>query len=133
MELGPWHECIDRLATTPEQAAALLRDAVAILEARAEYLAARGRRVWEPSPEIPALVIIIDEYAELAEQAPDAMHYTDSIARMGRALAVTLVAATQRPTKKPWDKAPSGLRWTCGSASASGNRATWTWYSGKEC
>jgi hypothetical protein len=100
MELGPWTECIDRLATTPEQAAALLRDAVAILEGRAEYLASAGRRVWEPSPEMPALVIIIDEYAELAEEASEAVHYTDTIARLGRALAVTLVAATQRPTQK---------------------------------
>ena len=100
MELGPWTECIDRLATTPEQAAALLRDAVAILKARAEYLASLGRRTWEPTPEMPALVIIIDEYAELAEEAPDAMHDTDAIARLGRALAVTLVAATQRPTQK---------------------------------
>jgi DNA segregation ATPase FtsK/SpoIIIE-like protein len=49
---------------------------------------------------MPALVIIIDEYAELAEQAPDAINDTDSIARLGRALAVTLVAATQRPTQK---------------------------------
>jgi hypothetical protein len=100
MELGPWQECLDRLATTPEQAAALLRDAVAVLQARAEYLRAQGRRTWEPSPEMPALVIIIDEYAELAEQAPRTMDETDSIARLGRALAVTLVAATQRPTQK---------------------------------
>jgi hypothetical protein len=100
MELGPWQECLDRLATTPDQAAALLRDAVAILQARAEYLARHGRRTWDPSPEMPALIIVIDEYAELAEQAPDAMDYTDSIARLGRALAVTLVAATQRPTQK---------------------------------
>ena len=100
MELGPWTECIDRLATTPEQATALLRDAVAILKGRAAYLAAAGRRTWEPTPEMPALVIIIDEYAELSEEAPEAMHYTDEIARLGRALAVTLIAATQRPTQK---------------------------------
>jgi S-DNA-T family DNA segregation ATPase FtsK/SpoIIIE len=49
---------------------------------------------------MPALVIIIDEYAELAEQAPDAMDDTDSLARIGRAVAVTMVAATQRPTQK---------------------------------
>ncbi len=100
MELGPWQEGLDRLATTPDQAAALLRDAVAILQARAEYLARQGRRTWDPTPEMPALIIVIDEYAELAEQAPDAMDYTDSVARLGRALAVTLVAATQRPTQK---------------------------------
>ena len=100
MELQPWASCIDRLATSPAQARALLRDAVAILEARAAMLAATGRRVWEPSPEMPALIIIIDEYAELADDAPEATTYTDSIARRGRAVAVTLVAATQRPTQK---------------------------------
>jgi S-DNA-T family DNA segregation ATPase FtsK/SpoIIIE len=100
MELGPWQSCIGRLATNPEQAMALLRDAVAILQARAELLAATGRRVWEISPDMPALVVIIDEYAELADDAPDAMSDTDSIARLGRAVAVTLIAATQRPTQK---------------------------------
>ena len=100
MELDPWSSCIARLATTPEQATALLSDAVAVLLARAEYLTAKGRRTWEPSPNMPALVIILDEYAELSEQAPDAMGYADSIARLGRAVAVTLMAATQRPTQK---------------------------------
>jgi DNA segregation ATPase FtsK/SpoIIIE-like protein len=100
MELGPWESCIDRLATTPEEAISLLRDAVAVLEARAALLAAAGKRGWPISPALPALVILIDEYAELAEKAPDAMSDTDSIARLGRAVAVTLIAATQRPTQK---------------------------------
>jgi S-DNA-T family DNA segregation ATPase FtsK/SpoIIIE len=100
MELGPWASCIGRLATTPAEARALLADAVAILEARASFLAATGRRVWDPSPGMPALVIIVDEYAELAEAAPEATTDADSIARRGRAVAVTLVAATQRPTQK---------------------------------
>jgi S-DNA-T family DNA segregation ATPase FtsK/SpoIIIE len=49
---------------------------------------------------MPALIIIIDEYAELKDEAPDAMRYADSVARLGRAVAVTLIAATQRPTQK---------------------------------
>jgi S-DNA-T family DNA segregation ATPase FtsK/SpoIIIE len=100
MELQPWAPCIGRLATTPREAVALLADAAAIVQARAAHLAAAGRRVWEPGPGMPALVIIIDEYAELADEAPGAMGDTDSIARLGRAVAVTLVAATQRPTQK---------------------------------
>jgi len=100
MELQPWAPCIARLATTPAEARALLADAVAILEARAAYLAATGQRVWEPSEEMPALVIIVDEYAELAETSPQATSAADSIARRGRAVAVTLIAATQRPTQK---------------------------------
>jgi S-DNA-T family DNA segregation ATPase FtsK/SpoIIIE len=100
MELGPWASCIDRLATTPEEAEALLADAVAVLEARAALLSERGQRVWEPAPDMPALVIIIDVYAELADDAPDAVKHADSIARRGRAVAVNLIAATQRPTQK---------------------------------
>jgi FtsK/SpoIIIE family len=100
MELGPWAACIDRLATTPEEARVLLADAVAILEARAALLAARGQRVWEPSPGMPALIILVDEYAELVDDAPDAVKDADSIARRGRAVAVNLIAATQRPTQK---------------------------------
>jgi hypothetical protein len=65
MELQPWASCIGRLATTPEEATLLLRDAVAIMQTRAAWLASHGRRTWEPAPEWPALVIIIDEYAEL--------------------------------------------------------------------
>jgi hypothetical protein len=86
IELGPWTECIDRLATNPEQASALLRDAVAVLKGRAEHLASAGRRVWEPSPKMPALIIIIDEYAELTEEAPEAMHYTDTVGKCSEVL-----------------------------------------------
>ncbi|HXL91804.1 MAG TPA: FtsK/SpoIIIE domain-containing protein, partial [Streptosporangiaceae bacterium] len=96
MELQPWEPCIDRLATTPPEAAALLSDAVTILYGRADQLARHGKREWAPSPAMPALVIIIDEYAELDEHAMD---HADTIARLGRAPAVTLVAATQRPTQ----------------------------------
>ena len=91
---------VRRLATTPAQSAALLGNAVAVLEARAALLAAAGKRTWEISPDMPALIVLIDEYAELADDAAGAMADTDSIARLGRAVAVTLIAATQRPTQK---------------------------------
>jgi DNA segregation ATPase FtsK/SpoIIIE, S-DNA-T family len=100
MELGPWAPCLDRLATTPAQAAELLADAVAILDSRAARLADAGQRLWQPSPAQPALVVIIDEYAELSDDAPTAVSHADSTARRGRAVAVTLLVATQRPTQK---------------------------------
>jgi FtsK/SpoIIIE family len=100
MELQPWAACIDRLATRPAEAAALLADAVTILYARAQYLTSISKREWEPSGRMPVLIILIDEYAELAEQAPGALKHADTIARLGRAPAVTLVIATQRPTQK---------------------------------
>jgi S-DNA-T family DNA segregation ATPase FtsK/SpoIIIE len=100
MELGPWTGCLDRLATTPAEAAILLADAVAVLDARARQLGGVGSRLWEPSPESPALVVVIDEYAELSDEAAAALTHADSIARRGRAVAVTLLVATQQPTQK---------------------------------
>ena len=96
MELQPWAACLGRLATTPADAAELLADAVAELDGRAADLTGKGERLWKPAPGRPALVIVVDEYAELPE---DAHRLTDSIARRGRAIAVTLLVATQRPTQ----------------------------------
>jgi S-DNA-T family DNA segregation ATPase FtsK/SpoIIIE len=97
MELQPWAACLGRLATTPDEAVALLADAVAELDRRTAMLSAAGKRLWQPASGPPALVILVDEYAELPEQAHP---MADSIARRGRAVAVTLLAATQRPTQK---------------------------------
>src|SRR6185295_16181511 len=83
-----------------DEAAELLADAVAVLDARAHASSRDNTRVWEPTPNAPALVIVIDEYAELAETAHDAVPYAESVARRGRAVAVDLLAATQRPTQK---------------------------------
>lgn len=96
MELGPWAACLGRLATTPAQATELFADAVAELDRRADALAAKGLRLWEPTPRDPALLIVVDEYAEMPEEAQE---YADSLARRGRAVAVNLLAATQRPTQ----------------------------------
>jgi S-DNA-T family DNA segregation ATPase FtsK/SpoIIIE len=99
MEFGPWAACLDRLATTPAEAAQLLGEAVAVLNARATRLAKSGERLWRPTPTEPALFVVVDEYAELSEHNVALVH-ADSIARRGRAVAVTLLAATQRPTQK---------------------------------
>lgn len=101
MELQPWADCLDRLATTPQEAGELFRDAVGWLNRRAREQAAQGRRVLDPSPDDPALIIVVDEYAELPDEARDC---ADSIARRGRAVAVNLIAATQRPTQEAMGK-----------------------------
>ena len=60
-------------------------------------MSAKGARTWQPSPENPALLIVADEYAEMPDEAQDD---ADSVARRGRAVAVNLLAATQRPTQE---------------------------------
>jgi S-DNA-T family DNA segregation ATPase FtsK/SpoIIIE len=96
MELGPWEPVFERIATTPEEANELFRDAVTELNDRAASMAATGKRTWEPTPDNPALIIITDEHAELPEESHEC---ADSVARRGRAVAVNLMAATQRPTQ----------------------------------
>jgi S-DNA-T family DNA segregation ATPase FtsK/SpoIIIE len=98
--LMPWASCFGRIATTPTEAKALLEDACRVLDARNRWLVHHGRDAWEPSPEAPALVLPVDELAELVEQLPDAATFLDSIARLGRKTAVTLLVATQRPTQE---------------------------------
>jgi DNA segregation ATPase FtsK/SpoIIIE, S-DNA-T family len=98
--LIPWQQCFGRIATTPAEARAVLADACAVVDARNRWLVHRGRDAWQPTPDAPALVLPVDELAELVEQLPDAATYLDSISRLGRKTAVTLLVATQRPTQE---------------------------------
>jgi S-DNA-T family DNA segregation ATPase FtsK/SpoIIIE len=95
LELAPWRPMLDRLATTEDAAYELLSAANRVLDARAELLAERGERKWLPSATGPALVIAIDELAELNGEA---LALFERIARLGRALAIILVGVTQRPS-----------------------------------
>jgi DNA segregation ATPase FtsK/SpoIIIE, S-DNA-T family len=98
--LVPWQACFGRIATTPTEARAMLADACRVIDARNRWLVHHGRDAWQPSPEAPAMVVPVDELAELVEQLPDAATLLDSIARLGRKTAVTLLVATQRPTQE---------------------------------
>ncbi|MBP2353265.1 S-DNA-T family DNA segregation ATPase FtsK/SpoIIIE [Kribbella aluminosa] len=97
MELAPWSSVLQILATDNDSAERLLQAGVDELEKRAEFLMGRGRREWYPKFDAPQLFIIIDEYAELSKKA---QRLADSISRRGRAVAVVLLIATQRPTQK---------------------------------
>jgi S-DNA-T family DNA segregation ATPase FtsK/SpoIIIE len=98
--LAPWRPCLGWLATTPTEAHELLEDACAAIDARERWLAEHGEEHWQPTPTAPAIVLPVDELAELVEQAPDAASLLDTIARKGRKTAITLLVATQRPTQE---------------------------------
>jgi S-DNA-T family DNA segregation ATPase FtsK/SpoIIIE len=101
MELQPWAGCFEKLAVTPQQATDVFRQAVRRLNDRTTRMAAQGKRLWEPTPADPALIIIVDEWAELPDAA---LKYADTLGRLGRAVALNLVAATQRPTQAAMGK-----------------------------
>lgn len=46
---------------------------------------------------IPRLIVIIDEFAELASEEPDFLENLISAARLGRSLGIHLILATQKP------------------------------------
>jgi DNA segregation ATPase FtsK/SpoIIIE, S-DNA-T family len=98
--LVPWQACFGRIATIPAEARAVLADACRVVDARNRWLVQHGRDAWQPTPDTPAVVLPVDELAELVEQLPDAATYLDSIARLGRKTAVSLLVATQRPTQE---------------------------------
>ncbi len=95
LELSPWRPVLDRLATTEDAAHELLSAANRVLDARADLLAGRKERKWQPTRTEPALVIAVDELAELDA---DAMALLERLARMGRAEGIILIAVTQRPS-----------------------------------
>jgi len=61
---------------------------------------------WEP---LPHLFIIIDEFAELAKEMQTFMSTLMSLLRVGRALGLHLILATQRPTGVITDEMRSNL------------------------
>jgi S-DNA-T family DNA segregation ATPase FtsK/SpoIIIE len=95
LELAPWRAVLDRLATTDDGAVELLTAANRVLDARAVWLAERGRRKWEPTPDEPALVVLVDELAELDAEG---LALLERLARLGRAAGIILVTVTQRPS-----------------------------------
>jgi S-DNA-T family DNA segregation ATPase FtsK/SpoIIIE len=95
IELGPWRSVLDRLAKTDDAAVELLTAANAVLDSRADLLAERQERLWVPTVSEPALVIVVDELAELSD---DAMALLERLARLGRAEGIILIGATQRPS-----------------------------------
>lgn len=71
---------------------------------REEVLAAAGvsdlsqyHRLERHSPAIPHLILVIDEFRMLVDQAPGALQELMRIAAIGRSLGIHLVMATQRP------------------------------------
>jgi DNA segregation ATPase FtsK/SpoIIIE, S-DNA-T family len=93
MELRPWADCLGRLATTPAEAIELFHDAISVRDHRT---ATAPGRLWQPSRQDPALLLVVDEFAELPDEAKA---LADSVSRIGRAVMVNLIAATQRPTQ----------------------------------
>ncbi|MGW5429973.1 FtsK/SpoIIIE domain-containing protein [Streptomyces sp. NPDC004059] len=109
-ELGPWRGRMKKLATTKEEARALLlwmRDEChrrgAVLEALSKQSMAEGRgpvRKWIPGVHGKAIFLVTDELAELVRQDPELAEIYESLLAIMRFLAMQCISATQQPSRK---------------------------------
>jgi S-DNA-T family DNA segregation ATPase FtsK/SpoIIIE len=110
VELKPWAPVLERLATNGKEAEILLTDAVGLIEARAKRMA-NTTRTWTPTPQDPAVYVVVDEQGEMDKAY---VPLEDSIARLGRAMAVCLITALQRGTmdalQSNWIRSQSTVR-----------------------
>jgi len=59
----------------------------------------------------PFLFVIVDEFAEMVKENPEFVASLDSITRLGRALGMTLILATQRPAGVVNDQMRANIKW----------------------
>jgi len=71
----------------------------------------RKKNMHETREPFPFLFVIVDEFAEMVKENPDVKGMLDSITRLGRALGVTLILATQRPAGVVTDQMRSNIKW----------------------
>ena len=102
-EFDAWRPVADRFAIDEAETVQLLDDLNAEMERRYELLVGQARKI-EPSREMPLLVLVVDELAQLTRDAKTRLR---RLAELGSAAGVSVWAATQRPSTK---LVPSELR-----------------------
>lgn len=82
-------------ADAPTEYRAALAGACEIMARRFDEMRARGLKSYDGR----AVWIVIDEFADMIQDAPDTARQLVKIAQIGRAARVHLIACTQRPTR----------------------------------
>jgi DNA segregation ATPase FtsK/SpoIIIE-like protein len=116
VELTPWRDRLSALVVDneAEPTLRLLRDLVAEVQHRVAGLADQGLVAAAPDADMPALVLVVDEWAELAaegtsKQRAEAHDLLRRYVSLGRAVGCSAVLATQRPTSDTVDTGTRAL------------------------
>lgn len=105
-ELSPMLPILQDLASTPEEAHALMDWMKAELDERGRILAQHGDQEWIPEKHgRPAVYVIIDEHAELVRQGDKGRKKgerisdkVESFLALNRAYGIHMISATQQPS-----------------------------------
>ena len=111
-ELGLWRPRATLHATDPDEITAALQSVVGLIDHRTRWLEDQSLVTWPTSREHPAVVVAVDELAELVHSGESKADDRRAvllrrIASLGRAAGINLICATQRPSA---DTIPSYLR-----------------------
>lgn len=92
-----WSHCA-RVESEPTEIEQLVHELTEEMREREDIMRARGMDMWQPTPERPRIVVVVDEGAELMSEVPDAVTGLRSLARRARSAQIPLWWATQKPT-----------------------------------
>jgi hypothetical protein len=87
-----------RVETEPGGIQDVIDDLIAEMKEREDIMETHKVDLWEPTPERPKIVVVVDEGAELMAEVPDSVGGLRSLARRARASRILLVWGTQKPT-----------------------------------
>ncbi len=114
VELGPWREICDAfIGDDIDQALSVLRRLLTVARNRYQWLLANRRRKVSADDNMTVILTVIDELAMYStvlgskEQREEFATLLRGLVSLGRACAMPVVAATQRPS---WDIIPASLR-----------------------
>ena len=107
VEFGRFRKQAARFASEPTDVVQLLTAARDEITERGRVMSENGLQAYPVSTERRALVVVIDELAELPAEGKAIV---DSIVRLGRAMRVGIVCATQRPSASALGELGGNLR-----------------------
>lgn len=109
MSVPDWLQHAPYTATSYDEALELVRWVESIRQARSERYAhqswtdrkgraRRGARSIDPTPEVPGIVLVIDEAHFLLDTKAKLLRLLEDLAKMGRKTAISIILVTQHPS-----------------------------------
>ena len=89
---------VARVESEADGIQSVIDDLVTEMKEREAIMRTESLDTWEPTPERPRIVVVVDEGAELMSEVPDSVTGLRSIARRARSAEIPLWWATQKPT-----------------------------------